>query len=354
MEIKYFLDHINENLNIKEMPIIFSDKFRDMIESMNSRVSNELLKLEKSNLKLDFSYIDFSENENMFSVLYVNRMARVDNIQENDLIDPSEDSVVWSTRYRQDMRIGAFINKLLLNSITAVELENFVNSIKGKLALNQYKISLVVGEDIRKWYHVKHYFNPTPDIVDRDDLEENQADPRTPLMKSCLKQPEKQPFFNIFTKNPEQIAMLIMLNKNNELIARALIWLDCFFVDNQKNPTRGILMDRIYYTNESDVNIFIDYAKKNNWWYKSAQAKEIFTFVVNDVVVEKVLTTRLKNHGDFDPYPYLDTLCYYTPASGRLSTNRGVPVKHPNTGEVLERYLLHSTGGGKKRLSRDK
>ncbi len=68
-----------------------------------------------------------------------------------------------------------------------------------------------------------------------------------------------------------------MLNKENKLVARAIIWFDCFVVDIPGNPTKGVLMDRIYYTNESDVNIFIDYAKEHSWWYKPNQAKRSFT-----------------------------------------------------------------------------
>ena len=60
----------------------------------------------------------------------------------------------------------------------------------------------------------------------------------------------------------------------------------------------------------------------------------------------------------FDKYPYVDTMCYYTPFTGRLSSTRGKPARIPEglpgAGEVMDRYQLHSAKGGAKRLSREK
>jgi hypothetical protein len=351
--LKNFNGYIFENdINVKELPLFFSPKLTKILISIDSKIATDLLDLSKSGQKFQTSYVDLTKDIDSIGVLPANRVGRIPGITENDLVDPSPDSPVWGEKGRQPMRIGAFVARLLPKYAGTKDLENFVHLIKAKLDAGNYKLEIVRGEEIRKWYHVKTYYNPHPGMEEAP--EEGVLDVRTPLMKSCLKQPEKQSFFDIYCVNPEQVGMLIMLNGDNKLVARAIIWFDCYVVDVPGNPTRGILMDRIYYTNESDVNIFIDYAKERGWWYKPNQAKEVYTFVKNGEVCNKGISTRLKNHGVFPRYPYIDTMCFYTPDTGRLSTTRGKPAKNPVNGTTMERYQLHRANGGTKRLARDK
>lgn len=353
MDIKGFNDYLNEDINVKEVSMFYSPKLLTILKSIDSKISKELLDVMDSDIQYQMSYVDTSDDIDFFSVLPANRIGRIEGITEKDLEDPSDNSPVWGPKFRQPVRIGAFVNRVIPNC-NANDVADFVQTIKGKLDSSNYTLSIVTGEKIRHWYHVKTYFNPTPGLVYRDDIEEGSDDPRTPLMKSCLKQPEKQGFFDIYCKNPEQIGMLIMLNKQGQLVARALVWFDCFISDSPDNPTKGVLLDRIYYTQESDVQIFINYAKEHGWWYKPKQSKEIYTCIVNGVESKRPITTRLKNHGDFASYPYVDTLLFYTPDTGRLSTSRGKPAMNPKTQDIMERYELHKTNGGKKRLSREK
>lgn len=352
MKIKKFSGHLNEDINVRELPMFFSERFINILKSIDSKISKELLDLLKSDIKFQFSYVDLSDDIDFVSVLPSNRLGRIPGISEEDIENPSNNSPVWGEKFRQLFRIGVFVNRLLPKYAGTKDLENFVNHFKSKLDVENYELRIVRGEEIRKWYHVDNYYNANPGMEEAP--EDGSLDIRSPLMKSCLKQPEKQSFFDIYCKNPEQIGMLIMLNKDKKLVARAVLWFDCFIARNPENPPKGVLMDRIYYTQESDVKIFIDYAKEHNWWYKPSQAKEIFSYVVDGVEESRPITTRLKNHGMFAYYPYLDTMCYYTPDTGRLSSNRGRPQTHPKTGEIMERYKLQRANGGVKRLSRDK
>jgi len=349
MVIRNFNGYIYEDLaTVKELPMFYSPKFRNILEKIDSPVANDLLTLTKSGEKFPVSYADLSDNIDFLTVLPVNRVPRLEGVAEEDLEDPKDDSVVWREKFRQEVRIGAFVTRILPKYAGSKDLENFVHLVKGKLDAANYNIKLVRGEEIRYWYHVKTYYNPNPGFEERP--EEGVLDVRTPLMRSCLKQPEKQPFFDIYVENPDKCGLLIMTNKDNKLVARAIVWSDIFMVDNPQNPTKGTIMDRIYYSNESDVNIFIDYCKEHGWWYKTNQAKGCETFVVNGTVMNKPLTAKLTKFGHFDKYPYMDTFCYYTPDTGRLATSRGKPAKNPKTGEFFEKYLLQKTNGGFKRL----
>jgi hypothetical protein len=351
--IKKFNGYINEDVsNVKEVPLFFSPKFTEILKSVDSKISRELLAIAASGQKFQTSYIDIL-NIDFLTTIAVNRIGRIEGVTEQDLEKPSDNSSVWGERFRQPVRIGAFVAKLLPKYAGSKDLEIFVHQIKGKLDAGNYELRIVKGEEIRKWYLVTHYFNPTPGIEEPPE-DEGVVDVRTPLMRSCLKQPEKQDFFDIYCENTDQVGMLIMLNSDKKLVARAIVWFDCFVVDKPESPTKCVLMDRIYYTQESDVNIMIDHAKQNGWVYKPKQEKEIFSFVMNGDICNKPITTKLKVHGIFQKYPYMDTMCFYTPDTGRLSSSRGKPAINPKSGEIMERYQLQRANGGTKRLSRER
>lgn len=358
MAIKNYVSYVNESIgpDVKELPMFLSPKLTELLKSLDfSKISKELLSLTKSGEKFPFSYIDLVDVDFM-SFMPVNRMARIEELTEDDVTNPKPESIIWSHRLRQQLRIGALVTRILPKYAGTKELENFVHQVKGKMDSENYELRIVKGEEIRKWYHINNYYNPHPGHINKPP--EGVMDIRTPLMKSCLKQPEKQPFFDIYTTNPEQVGMIIMLNKQGLLVARAVIWFDCFILDVPGNPTKGVLMDRIYYTNESDVNIFIDYAKQHGWWYKPSQAKEVYTFMKDGQVCDKGITTKLKNHVVFPRYPYIDTMCFYTPFTGRLSSTRGRPAKIPEglpgAGQIMDRYQLHKANGTAKKLAHDK
>jgi hypothetical protein len=353
--LKSFNRYINEALSVKEIPMFFSSELVTLLKSIDSNISKELLEIPNSGKYFPISYAT-TQDIDFFSVLPVNRIGRLEGVTDEDLKRPSKDSAMWGDKFRQPVRIGAFVGTLLPKYKGSKDLENFVHQIKAKLDESNYELKIVRGEEIRKWYLVSNYYNSNPGFEEPPD--EGILDIRSPLMKSCLKQPEKQDFFDIYCDNPEQVGMLIMLNFDKKLVARAVIWFDCIVVENPENPPHGVLMDRIYYTNESDVNIFIDYAKQHGWWYKPTQAKEIYSFVMNGEITNKQIYTKLKNHGVYAKYPYMDTMCFYTPFSGRLSSYRGKPAKIPKglpgEGEVMDRFQLQSARGGAKRLLRDK
>jgi hypothetical protein len=351
MVLRNFNGYIYEDLAaLKELPMFYSPKFRNILEKLDSNVAKDLLALTKSEQKFSASYADLAADNDLdfLTVLPVNRIPRLEGVTEEDIENPKDNSVLWREKFRQKVRIGAFVTKVLPKYAGSKDLEIFVHQVKGKLDAGNYILRIVKGEELRGWYHVSTYYNPHPGM--EEPPEEGVLDVRTPLMRSCLKQPEKQPFFDMYVENPDICGMLIMTNKDNKLIARAIVWFNVFMVDNPQNPTKGVILDRIYYTNESDVNIFIDYFKENGWWYKTNQAKGCETYVVNDVVTNKPLTVKLTKAGHFEKYPYMDTFCYYTPETGRLASSRGKPAKNPKTGEFFEKLLLQKANGGFKRL----
>ena len=351
MAINKYKDYLFEGIDVKESKMMFSDNLTKLLTGIGDNISKDLLSLLTNDKVYQYSFIDLSKEEpDKITILPLNKLSRIEGASHNDLEWPTSDSPVWGPYGRQPVRVGAFVTKLFPKYGGSKDLENFVHAFTAKGDAKNYTIKLVKGEELRKWYLVDHYYNPTPWAVDKP--EGDETDIRTVLMKSCLKQPEKQPFFDMYVYNPDKVQMLIMLNGNNKLVARALIWIDVYVLDDPKNPSKKTFMDRIYYTQESDVAIFKDYATKNGWLYKTVQSKDCIEFVMDGKVCNFVLLTRLTKTGMFNKYPYLDTMMYYTPDSGRLATTRGKPAVHPKTGEIMERYELRKANGGWKRLSK--
>lgn len=360
MGIKNYTGYIlnEQEINLKDSLMFFSPKFISLIKKINSPITKDLMDLlDNRESRFPFSYINLNDDIDFISVMPANRIGRIEGITQKDLENPDPNSPVWNEKGRQVMRIGAFVTRLFPKYAGTKDLENFVQQIKGIRDAENYTIRLVRGEELRAWYHVKTYYNPHPGMEDPPE-DEGVMDIRTPLMKSCLKQPEKQHFFDMYVENPDKVGLLIMTNTDNKLVCRALVWFDVYMVDNPQNPTKGTIMDRIYYTQESDVHIFINYAKEHGWWYKTNQAKGCETYVVNGQVMDKPLRTQLPHHRMFAKFPYMDTFCYYSPDTGRLASTRGKPAKNMTgktigecpAGNFFDRYLLQKANGGFKKL----
>lgn len=201
-----------------------------------------------------------------------------------------------------EVRIGRFINKFLSAldySFTQKEIEEFVNKYQTvvefkKNAFNNFKV--VDGEDIRYWYNIDNYAND-----------------KGQLGSSCMRGKECEKFFDIYCENTDVCKLLIFTDNDNRLIGRSLLW---------KLDDGRFFMDRIYTNKDNYSLLFETWAKKN----KYITQKEL-NFAIK--VLAKV--------GEYKFYPYLDTLQYYAPNDGMLSSTPNT-LSHP----ILE---LDSTVG---------
>ena len=71
---------------------------------------------------------------------------------------------------------------------------------------------------------------------------------------------ECQKYLDIYV---DHCKMLVLLNKNTDKISgRAIIW----EIDGKT------LMDRVYYTEDHMLDIFINYAKEHKWYYRESNS----------------------------------------------------------------------------------
>jgi len=135
-------------------------------------------------------------------------------------------------------------------------------------------------------------------------------------------------YFSIYVSNPDVCNLVIFKSPddNDKIIGRSLLW---------KLKDGKMFMDRIYTINDSDVELFRQFSRENGWYHKenNTNGGETTAIGPDGESYELDVTVMIKK-GEYDNYPYLDTLKYYYPSTGTLSTD--------NNGDC---YELESTSG---------
>lgn len=302
--------------------LILSPKFKKLLTKIKSPISEAILLAEiDDGTKFDISFLDYLEEKDKIDKITFLPSNKI--FQDKNLIEsPSE---AWNSRMRQEMSVGKIVNKLFPNRFKQNEIEQFVNDFKAEIGKFYSKLKLVEGEEIRYWYLEENYEN------------RSQGD----INSSCMKESKSQPFLDIYTNNPDKCKLLILMSEKNDkkIKGRALIWWEL------RKPLNKIYMDRIYTINDADRKLYIDYAIENNWLYKVKQVMHDASYIENGKTVFSSVTIVLKP-AEYKTYPSLDTFPYYTPSTGRLSSNAGNFVPgHP-------RLSLNSASGGYTKIDK--
>jgi hypothetical protein len=198
------------------------------------------------------------------------------------------------TKTKSDSAIGRFARALMKDNnvnVSDPEIEKFVTNYKKlwteKNSPPEFKI--VKGDDILYWYNENNYY----------------AGGRSTLGNSCMRQPERNYFMNLYAQNPEKISLAIITKLDVEgkekLIARSLIWV----IDDNK-----FFCDRIYYNDEPLLELMRTFVSQN------ISGEVIF----HDKYAIPYLKVDL-NKVKFDRYPYADSIIYvcFNIVSGQLS-----------------------------------
>ena len=225
-----------------------------------------------------------------------------------------EDELTKST---QEIKVGRGMKALLgaagINT-TDKEIEEFVNKFKSTYDVvnNAFRFfDIVEGEDIRKYYYEGSY----------------ESNTKGQLGNSCMKKGVCGDFLDIYCKNPEKCKLVILrAGKTGKIKGRALLW-------KLDDPAEGCeaFLDRIYTNNDSDINLFIEFSKKNGWICKKQQAAGKTLMILpsgkesRDWVKLKV--TLNPEIMKYRMYPYLDTLKCYIPEIHLLTNDETIEPK---------------------------
>ena len=241
----------------------------------------------------------------------------------------SEDPKVWTTS-RNPIKIGRLVRALLRSAkitFTDKDIEDFTNQWKAtydfaKDALKQFDV--VKGGKISYWYDESYYVGGGGS-----------------LNNSCMASVDSD-YFDIYTENP-QVSLVILYSDDGvidgekytskKIKGRAILW------DATINGQKGMFMDRIYTVQDSDVELFKQFAEKNGWFYKRSQSMEPQERITDG---KSSIDARIKVELDewrFDYYPYCDTMCYINENDGFLyNYEKGEGRQLRDTGGEYDTY----------------
>lgn len=218
---------------------------------------------------------------------------------------------VWK-HSRNPVNIGKLVRAILKASdftFNDKELETFVNIYKSTFDFmkdSSKRFDIVSGRDISYWYDKNNYYGEGGT-----------------LNGSCMAEAPKS-YFSIYMDNPE-IKLVILYDDNGKINSdgkytsdkikgRAILW-NC-----KLNSTKIKFLDRIYTTQDSDVELFKKFAQENGWWYKTRQTYGDEPITDGSSFKNSTLIADLSSVDHYQ-YPYMDTL-YNLNLTNRTASNK--------------------------------
>lgn len=325
------------------MRMYISKDLADVLKTIDNPIARDLLTLSRRNIKFSYSFLDLinsKDEKDIGKVTYI-QTNKVKQFEKNGLDIKSArnnyKSEIWTSNSRTEpTTIGKVVKKIFKDKYSPIEIERFSNLFKATMEEKGDKLKLVYGKEIKKWY-----------------LEENYAELKSTLGGSCMRQSEKNKFLNIYAENTpdsgaySHVGLLILFNENKKVLGRAIVWFNSIKpyykeINGKIQNIPRTFMDRVYFVSDHYLDIFLNYAKKNNWLYKQQQSYSNNRFIdpKDNSVHDLTLSFRLKPK-EYTYYPYMDTVCYYTPETGRIGS------KIPNSMALkkYKTYELRSAGG---------
>jgi hypothetical protein len=270
----------------KTFDLIISEELKAVLSEIESDSQVAKLLLKKRHDKEDLvedpiNFISVAHDKTKISYLTTDRIAKIE--------DPS---LYWSSSRRFAVKPGGFISKLF-KDIPAKEVEKFSNLYRAQANKAQFELKVIEGGEILKYYHYKSY-----------------AGERGTLGASCMKHDSCQDYLGVYTENTNKVKMLVMLNVDDMLMGRALLW----DFDTHK------IMDRIYTISDEEFAFYFKkWATDNGYLYKSEQNWYNTLQFENLSTPKQELKLQIKlENSQFRRYPYVDTFKFFDEEKGLL------------------------------------
>lgn len=284
--------------------ITISQRLKDILIQFENESQVASLLLKGRHLKEDLV-----DNPVNFISLAVQDPSKVSYLTVERILDLEKEPGVdfWTTSRRFQARAGSFIGKVFKN-ISGREVEKFSNLLKSQANQPKFNLSVVTGEDIRKYYYYESY-----------------QDCRGSLGNSCMKHDCCQKYMDVYVYNQDTVSMLIMTDDYGKLMGRSLLW----NFDSYK------IMDRIYTLCDEELQFhFKKWASDNGYLYKSDQ--NWYNTLNFESLKNKKLEIKIDiklGKMDFRYFPYIDTFKFYNLEKGTL---------HNYIPEVNDRYNVRT------------
>lgn len=228
------------------------------------------------------------------------------------LVD-EDDARVWTTS-RNNIKVGRLARAILkVSKISFIDkdIEDFTNQYKATfdfMADTLKQFDIVAGKNIAHWYWYENYVSGSGS-----------------LNNSCMAEVDSD-YLDIYSYNSQCKLVILYSDKgeikdgkytSNAIKGRALLWEGK--MDGMGDVT---FMDRIYTVNDSDVELFKQFAEKNGWWYKKSQTMYPDSTLTDGKVSKDAIIKVKLSEGDWDYYPYMDTMCFLDMDTNTLSNDK--------------------------------
>lgn len=262
---------------ILESYLMSSKYFEDIIKDIDDPIAKKFLELSKMDINTNYNALNITDNNKMISFMSDNQFQNKlkDGIHPYDLFTDNNNKT----------SIGRIIRSIFKDNninLTHEEVDTFIKKFKSshdKYYSNKNNISIISGEEIKKWYLEDSYNTET--ILGKGTLG-----------KSCMRFNYSTRFIDMYIKNPEQCKLIINLNSNKKLLTRCLLW----------ETNEGPYLDRIYFTEDHEIDLISD-------WIDKKINKKIPKYHINEMKRMSIILTC--QTGEYENYPYMDSFPYY-------------------------------------------
>ena len=333
--ITKYNNYLNRNKILEALrtfPLFLSDRLRDILGKMEHDAAKELLSMHSDlDTRVSKTFIDIhDEKNNFFTFTQPNKAIRILDLdisdddelsnRKNDIFNKIDDNIDDNSdvykKFRSEIRIGSFLSEIfgdkypesLRGGQNTLDRESFVNLYKAIYSEEETFLlfDIVNGNDISKWYHYSKY-----DMTNDD----------SSLSNSCMRS-KPEYIFEIYTKNPEKVSLVILYSNSthSKIKGRAILW-------KLDNPEGRFFMDRVYVDDYSDEQLYINFAKKNNWLYKQSQSMGCGVRIIDPSRGTDAMTINMSlelNHIHYDSFPYCDTMVYYNSIDYIIGNNTNI------------------------------
>ena len=288
-------EFLSENYKEKfKFPLIASHAFKNMLADLaidhGDEFAHKLIQKIKESPMSDFTMLDIdytTENDVMSFVpsskLKVDYYATNDEYEDHEMTVNTIEAKLKAGEYKsQPVGIGRMIKKIFGNEITDKELESFVNRWKSSFEEKQIEFKEYSGRNVCDAYSTDNY-----------------ADDGGELGNSCMN--DDTYYLSIYRENPGVVSVLVLLDKNELIRGRALLWTD--------NKGRRLL-DRIYTIDSFDIDTFKKYAFNKGYYVRNKNNSSQYDGYFKNKEGEVLGDTRIilnKPISQYDYYPYMDT-----------------------------------------------
>lgn len=198
-------------------------------------------------------------------------------------------SEVWDPNKRLKSKIGKLVQTLFPNKFTEKEIEYFTLAYQKQglmeCGMDNAFYKIYSGNDIKYAYHEENY------------IENCKGE----LISSCMRYDSCQDYFNIYTENTRQVELLAIVDTNEKIRARCILW----YPEGKESIKYH---DRIYFHTTEDRTFMEIYLQNNGY-------KDVF----NDKNWKEVTFTLDSGFNSDWKYPYMDSFKYID-TNGVIST----------------------------------